>query len=304
MHHTIELGVPATATDELLDTLNDLDGVLSLSVERGASIKPPGDMITVHALDPTAADWLVGAGGAPGAAGDHHVLPAGGPRRRPDRARARPAPPPPVRRAPGLAGGDMHARPGRAEAHGAAHGPGRGPGRRRHRRSRTASCTAAGPRWPEVTPGAGRGSRPRREPPRRRRGGPPRPVPRAARRTGRRRPGGAPRARDPARSAGASPSPQRSDGPRCVVRAPPHERRCTHPEASRRDTACESRDSDPRVWVASSLIIRMRPGVAASSTRMWYSNMLSPASALSWASRATGRVITIAISDRQSSCCS
>ncbi len=37
MHHTIELGVPATATDELLDTLNGLDGVLSLCATTGAS---------------------------------------------------------------------------------------------------------------------------------------------------------------------------------------------------------------------------------------------------------------------------
>jgi hypothetical protein len=61
VHHTIELGVPATATDELLGTLNGLDGVLSLSVERGASIKPPGDMITVHALNRTVDDVLATA---------------------------------------------------------------------------------------------------------------------------------------------------------------------------------------------------------------------------------------------------
>jgi hypothetical protein len=61
VHHTIELGVPASATDEFLGTLNGLDGVLSLSVERGASIKPPGDMITVHALNRTVDDVLATA---------------------------------------------------------------------------------------------------------------------------------------------------------------------------------------------------------------------------------------------------
>lgn len=59
MHHTIELAVPTSATEELLDTLNALDGVIGLFVERGASIKPPGDMITVHALNRTVDDVLV-----------------------------------------------------------------------------------------------------------------------------------------------------------------------------------------------------------------------------------------------------
>lgn len=61
MHHTIELAVPQAATDELLETLNGLDGVLSLFVERGASIKPAGDMVTVHALNRTVDDVLVTA---------------------------------------------------------------------------------------------------------------------------------------------------------------------------------------------------------------------------------------------------
>src|SRR5215212_11093183 len=38
-------------TDELVDKLGKLDQVVSLSVVRGASIKPEGDVLTVHALN-------------------------------------------------------------------------------------------------------------------------------------------------------------------------------------------------------------------------------------------------------------
>lgn len=51
MHHTVQLSVPADATDEILETLAEDEGVLNLSVERGASVKPPGDVVTVHALN-------------------------------------------------------------------------------------------------------------------------------------------------------------------------------------------------------------------------------------------------------------
>jgi hypothetical protein len=61
VHHTIELAVPATATDEQLERLSDLNGVLNLSVERGASVKPPGDVITVHALNRAVDDVLATA---------------------------------------------------------------------------------------------------------------------------------------------------------------------------------------------------------------------------------------------------
>ena len=51
MHRTITISVPADSTDRLSDELTDLDQVISLAVERGASIKPPGDVLTVHTLN-------------------------------------------------------------------------------------------------------------------------------------------------------------------------------------------------------------------------------------------------------------
>jgi hypothetical protein len=51
LHRTIEITVPPPQTEELVDELAKLDGVISLSVVRGASVKPEGDVLTVHALN-------------------------------------------------------------------------------------------------------------------------------------------------------------------------------------------------------------------------------------------------------------
>jgi hypothetical protein len=51
LHRTIEISVPPSHTDELVDKLGKLDQVVSLSVVRGASVKPEGDVLTVHALN-------------------------------------------------------------------------------------------------------------------------------------------------------------------------------------------------------------------------------------------------------------
>ncbi|CAA9571620.1 MAG: hypothetical protein AVDCRST_MAG88-2388 [uncultured Thermomicrobiales bacterium] len=51
MHRTIEIAVPPGETDRLLRELGTMDDVVGLSVERGASLKPPGDVVTVHALN-------------------------------------------------------------------------------------------------------------------------------------------------------------------------------------------------------------------------------------------------------------
>ena len=51
MHHTIEMTIPPDATAGLLAELEALEGVLNLSVLPGASVKPPGDVVTVHALN-------------------------------------------------------------------------------------------------------------------------------------------------------------------------------------------------------------------------------------------------------------
>jgi hypothetical protein len=48
VHRTIEITVPPTYTDALTE---ELEHVITVSVVRGASIKPPGDVVTVHALN-------------------------------------------------------------------------------------------------------------------------------------------------------------------------------------------------------------------------------------------------------------
>ena len=51
MHRTIEITVPPAHTDTLVHELEQLEHVINLSVVRGASIKPPGDVLTVHVLN-------------------------------------------------------------------------------------------------------------------------------------------------------------------------------------------------------------------------------------------------------------
>lgn len=51
MHRTVEITVPAGSTPWLTQELEKMEHVLGLSVQRGASIKPPGDVIVVHALN-------------------------------------------------------------------------------------------------------------------------------------------------------------------------------------------------------------------------------------------------------------
>lgn len=51
MHRTIEITVPADVTPELAQELETMEHVVGLSVLRGASLKPPGDVLIVHALN-------------------------------------------------------------------------------------------------------------------------------------------------------------------------------------------------------------------------------------------------------------
>lgn len=51
MHHEIDLMVPPEATDEILSELEKHDGVLSLTLQRGGSVKPAGDVLTAHVLN-------------------------------------------------------------------------------------------------------------------------------------------------------------------------------------------------------------------------------------------------------------
>ena len=61
MHHTVEMVLPSEATDETLAALEKIEGVLALSVERDSGIKPPGDVVTVHALNRSIDDVLAAA---------------------------------------------------------------------------------------------------------------------------------------------------------------------------------------------------------------------------------------------------
>ena len=51
MHRTLELTVPPAATDALTHQLKTIEDVIGLTVMRGASLKPPGDVLTVHVLN-------------------------------------------------------------------------------------------------------------------------------------------------------------------------------------------------------------------------------------------------------------
>jgi len=51
MHRTIEITVPPTTTNSLISELEKLEGVVGLSVHRGSSVLPPGDVVIVHALN-------------------------------------------------------------------------------------------------------------------------------------------------------------------------------------------------------------------------------------------------------------
>jgi len=51
MHRALEITVPPAATDDLVGRLEEVDGLIGLSVHRGASVVPPGDVLTVHALN-------------------------------------------------------------------------------------------------------------------------------------------------------------------------------------------------------------------------------------------------------------
>ena len=51
MHRTIEISLSASGTDALLQEFEEQEDVIGLSVNRGASVKPSGDVVTVHVLN-------------------------------------------------------------------------------------------------------------------------------------------------------------------------------------------------------------------------------------------------------------
>lgn len=51
MHHSIEIAVPVSLTEALTHDLTQLEDVIGMYLHRGASVKPSGDVITVHVLN-------------------------------------------------------------------------------------------------------------------------------------------------------------------------------------------------------------------------------------------------------------
>ena len=51
MQRTVEVAIASNRTDELIGQLEPLDDVIGLSVQRGGSIKPIGDVLTIHTLN-------------------------------------------------------------------------------------------------------------------------------------------------------------------------------------------------------------------------------------------------------------
>ena len=58
MHRTINVSLPSTAAPKLADELAALETVVGVSLAKGNSIKPPGDVITVDVLNKGADDVL------------------------------------------------------------------------------------------------------------------------------------------------------------------------------------------------------------------------------------------------------
>ncbi len=58
MHRELEITVAPEATEGVLEDLRQLDGVVTLSVHRGDSVKPPGDVISAAVLNEDADEAL------------------------------------------------------------------------------------------------------------------------------------------------------------------------------------------------------------------------------------------------------
>jgi hypothetical protein len=51
VHHQIDVTLPADATDEVLGDLEKHEGVLAVTLQRGGSVKPAGDVLSMHVLN-------------------------------------------------------------------------------------------------------------------------------------------------------------------------------------------------------------------------------------------------------------
>lgn len=58
MHRTLELAVPTPTACAAVDAIRAIDGVIGLTHHPGASVTPPGDVLTVHALNRSVDDVL------------------------------------------------------------------------------------------------------------------------------------------------------------------------------------------------------------------------------------------------------
>ena len=58
MHRTLSITIQPEHTDALCRNLQNIDGVVGLTLQRGASLKPPGDALTVAALNRSVDDIL------------------------------------------------------------------------------------------------------------------------------------------------------------------------------------------------------------------------------------------------------
>ena len=62
MPRILEITCPPDRTDDLVDRLENLDGAIGLSLQRGSSLQPPGDVLTVKVTNPAADDVLDAVG--------------------------------------------------------------------------------------------------------------------------------------------------------------------------------------------------------------------------------------------------
>ena len=51
MQRTVQVATPSDRTDQLISQLQPLDDVIGLSVQRGGSLKPVGDILVINALN-------------------------------------------------------------------------------------------------------------------------------------------------------------------------------------------------------------------------------------------------------------
>lgn len=51
MPRTVDVTLPSDATNRLLDDIRSLEGIISIRVDRGVSVQPPGDVITIVVIN-------------------------------------------------------------------------------------------------------------------------------------------------------------------------------------------------------------------------------------------------------------